>query len=417
MGPDGQHGGVRTNRAIGLLSAGHGCVDVYQGAVAALVPFFVAERHFSYAAASGIVLAASLLSSVAQPLFGALTDRRALPWLLPVSTVVSGVGVALSGLGGSYVLTLALVAVTGVGVAAYHPESARVARAAARGRHTTMGWFSVGGNIGFAAAPLLVACVVAAGGLQMTPLLVVPALVGGALCVPVLRAAGARAGARSGPSSAARAGRDDWASFVKLSLAVACRSVTFVGLSAFLPLYVAQRLSGSGGSAAGTAALFVLYLGGAVGTVGGGKLADRWGRVRVVRWSYLASVAAVAGTVFVPGPAVFVCVALTSAGLYIPFSLQVTLGQDYLPTRVGTASGITLGLAVSVGGLFSPLVGGLADATSLQTALIPLIVMPALAWLLFRTLREPAQAAAPAPAPADGPAAGTPKPSPLGESN
>ncbi|MEU8419532.1 hypothetical protein AB0C15_01475 [Micromonospora sp. NPDC048835] len=109
-----------------------------------------------------------------------------------------------------------------------------------------------------------------------------------------------------------------------------------------------------------------------------------------MRWSYLVSVAAVAGVVFVPGPAFYLFVALTSAGLYIPFSPQITLGQDYLPTRVGTASGITLGLTVSVGGLVSPLIGGVADAISLQAALAPLILMPALSWLLFRTLTEPA---------------------------
>ncbi|MFD3704508.1 ATP phosphoribosyltransferase regulatory subunit [Nocardia sp. NPDC058658] len=68
---------------------------------------------------------------------------------------------------------------------------------------------------------------------------------------------------------------------------------------------------------------------------------------------------------------------------------HVTLGQDYLPSRVGTASGITLGLAVSIGGLATPLIGGIADATSLRTALTPLILMPALSWLLFRTLPEP----------------------------
>ncbi|MFE9788658.1 hypothetical protein ACFYO7_25110 [Nocardia salmonicida] len=57
---------------------------------------------------------------------------------------------------------------------------------------------------------------------------------------------------------------------------------------------------------------------------------------------------------------------------------------------MGTASGITLGLTVSIGGLATPLIGGIADATSLRTALTPLILMPALSWLLFRTLPEPA---------------------------
>ncbi|WP_438290436.1 MFS transporter [Streptomyces sp. HUAS TT7] len=399
------------NRTITLLSFGHACVDIYQGAVTSLVPFFVAERAYTYAAASGIVLAASLLSSVAQPLFGAFTDRWAMPWLLPVSTVLAGLGIALSGLSGSYALTLAFVAVAGVGVAAYHPESARVARIASKGSHTAMSWFSLGGNIGFALAPVMVAVVIATGGLRYSPFLVIPALAGTVLCLPALRALGRTSPGASG--KAVRAGTEDRASFVKLALAVICRSIVFIGLSAFISLYVQQRTGG--GTAAGTAALFVLYIGGAVGTVLGGSLATRWDRVTAARRSYLMSVAAVAGIVFVPGPAIYVFVALTSAGLYIPFSLQVTLGQDYLPTRVGTASGITLGLAVSVGGIVSPLIGWIADTTSLQTALAPLIAMPALSWFLFRMLPEPAvsKAVAPAQQTPDG-SAGPNSPTPRG---
>ncbi|MGW6397919.1 MFS transporter [Streptomyces sp. NPDC055134] len=369
-----------------LLALGHACVDVYQGAVAALVPFFVSERAYTYAAASGIVLAASLLSSVVQPLFGALTDRWAMPWLLPVSCVVGGAGVALAGVGDSYTLTLVVVAVSGIGVAAYHPEAARVARVASRGSHTAMGWFSLGGNLGFATAPLLVSAVVATGGLHASPLLVVPGLAGAALCVAALRS-GRRAVPAAGGAALEADGRDDWPSFLKLTGAIVCRSIVFVGLSAFISLYARQRAGG--GEAAGTAALFVLYIGGAVGTVAGGRLATRFGRVPVLRWSYALTVLAVAGVVFVPGPALYLCVALTSAGLYVPFSLHITLGQDYLPRRVGTASGVTLGLAVSVGGIASPVIGALADATSLRTALTPLTVLPALGWLLVRTLREP----------------------------
>ncbi|MET7732240.1 MFS transporter [Streptomyces sp. NPDC005402] len=367
------------------MSLGHACVDVYQGAVAALVPFFVAERDWSYAAASGVVLAASLLSSVVQPLFGALTDRWAMPWLLPLSALTAGAGVALSGVFGSYPLTLAAVAVSGIGVAAYHPEAARAARAVAPGGNRGMGWFSLGGNVGFALAPLLVAVVIATGGLGASPLLVVPAAMGAALCAAAVRASRTRP--MTG-SSALRGGIDDWPSFLRLSGAVVCRSVVFVGLSAFVSLYVRERVGG--GDVAGTAALCVLYAGGAVGTVLGGRLADRYGRLTVVRRAYALTVLAVAGVVLVPGPAVYLFVALTSVGLYVPFSLHVTLGQDYLPGRMGTASGVTLGLTVSVGGLAAPALGALADGTSLRTALVPLIVLPALGGLLLRGLREPA---------------------------
>ncbi|MEU8892376.1 MFS transporter [Streptomyces sp. NPDC048442] len=373
-----------------LLALSHACVDVYQGAVAALVPFFIAEHAYSYAAASGIVLAASLLSSVAQPLFGALTDRWALPWLLPVSTLAGGAGVALSGvggIGGSYPLTLVVIALSGVGVAAYHPESARIARLASRGSHTAMGWFSLGGNLGFATAPLLVSAVVATGGLRASPLLVVPALAGAALCLAAVRSLRTAAAADGTAAAYRPVGEDDWPAFLRMSAAVICRSVVFVGLSSFIALYAREHVGG--GELAGTAALFTLYLGGAFGTVAGGRLATRYGRVKVVRWSYALTVPAVAGTVLVPGPLLYVFVALTSAGLYVPFSLHVTLGQDYLPRRVGTASGVTLGLTVSVGGLASPLIGAVADAVSLQAALAPLIVLPGVGWLLMRKLYEP----------------------------
>ncbi|MEU6547724.1 MFS transporter [Streptomyces sp. NPDC046859] len=377
---------MRRHTPILLLAAGHACVDIYQGAVAALIPFFVAERDYTYAVASGIVLAASLLSSLAQPLFGVLADRWAMPWLLPVSTLLGGAGIAVSGLSGSYGITLFFVAVSGIGVAAYHPESARVARQASQGSHSAMSWFSLGGNIGFALAPLMVSATIGQGSLHLTPVLVVPALAGAALCVPVLRMLAQPQIGTATTHTPRRA--DDVASFVKLSLAVVFRSIVFTGLSTFISLYAQQRMPGS--TTAGTLALSLLFLGGAVGSVLGGVLANRYDRVRVSRWSYLLSIPAVIGVIHAPGPAMFCFVALTSAGLYVPFSLQVTLSQDYLPSRIGTASGITLGLTVSIGGLISPLLGVLADTTTLRTALTPLITMPVLSWLLFRTLPEPA---------------------------
>ncbi|GAA2370386.1 MULTISPECIES: MFS transporter [Streptomyces] len=377
---------MRKNAPILLLAAGHACVDIYQGAVAALIPYFVAERDYTYAVASGIVLAASLLSSLAQPLFGVLTDRWAMPWLLPVSTLLGGAGIALSGLSGSYGITLFFVAASGIGVSAYHPESARMARQASQGSHSAMSWFSLGGNIGFALAPLMVSATIGQGSLHLTPVLVVPALAGAAVCVPVLRIL---ARPRTGTSTTVQTpiAGDDVTSFVKLSLAVVFRSIVFTGLSTFIALYAQQRIPDS--TTAGTVALSLLFLGGAVGSVLGGALANHYDRVQVSRWAYLLCVPAVTGLIYAPGAAMLCFVALTSAALYVPFSLQVTLSQDYLPSRIGTASGITLGLTVSIGGLFSPLLGRLADTTTLRTALTPLIAMPALSWLLFRALPDP----------------------------
>ena len=99
-------------------------------AVPALLPFFIVGRHYSYAAATGLTFAATALSSVIRPVFGALTDRRTLRWLVPASLTVAGTGIGLSGLAASYPLTWLAIALSGVGVAAFYPEAARAAWAA-----------------------------------------------------------------------------------------------------------------------------------------------------------------------------------------------------------------------------------------------------------------------------------------------
>jgi FSR family fosmidomycin resistance protein-like MFS transporter len=380
--------------AAAVLVAGHAIDDLYQGAVPALVPFMVAGRHYGYLAAAGITLAATLLSSVAQPLFGLLTDHRRLPWLVPAGMALAGLGIAASGLLSSYLLTLLAIALSGLGVAIYHPESARLARAATRGSHIGMSWFALGGNVGFAAGPILVTPILDVTGLRGTPLLVVPALFGCLITVALLRA-------RKGVSQAAapamtRRGEDNWPAFRSLSVVVICRSIVTFGLSTFLALFIEKKLHV--GTNAGEHALAVLFVTGAAGTLLGGRLASRWGRIRTIRISYAATVPALAGLLWVPGPAVWLFVGACGLATYIPFSLQVTLGQDYLPSRIGTASGVTLGLAVSVGGLAAPLIGALAQASSLQAALTVLLVAPALSWLISRRLPEPRNIALDRPA-------------------
>ncbi|MGY0235754.1 MFS transporter [Longispora urticae] len=369
---------------VPVLVAGHAVNDLYQGAVPALVPFWITQRHYGYVAAAGVALAAAVLSSLAQPVFGWLTDRRPLPALVPAGMTLAGLGIACSGLGESYAWTWTAVALSGLGVAAYHPESARLARLATRGSHVGMSWFSLGGTVGFALAPLAVTPVVAGAGLPGTVWLGIPAVLCALVTVACLRGVGA---APAGGPTRGPGGTGDWGSFLRLSALVVCRSVVVFGLSTFLAVHVQQRVHG--GPAAGAVALVVLFGAGALGTLLGGRLADRYGRVRVVRPAYAATVVALAGVACTPGPAVYLFVAAVGVCAYVPFSLHVTLGQDYLPHRVGTASGLTLGLAVSVGGLTAPVLGAMAQAWSLPTALATLTILPALAWALSRRLPEP----------------------------
>jgi MFS transporter, FSR family, fosmidomycin resistance protein len=382
---------VVNRRGLGLLTLSHVVDDLYQGAVPALLPFLVLERGYSYAAATGITLAATVLSSVVQPAFGVLADRRPLPWLPAVGLLVAGVGIGLAGLGDSYWWTWAAVALSGLGVAAYHPAAARAARAAAGASAQGMSWFAVGGNAGLALGPVVVTPVLLAYGVAGTPLLALPALVTAA----VLLAVGRRARARARPTAAAGGGQqrdDDWRSFGWLTGLVVIRSVLYFGVSSLVALYVIDRFGLP--TSAGSAALATFLAVGAVGTLAGGWLADRWGRVPAIRLGYAVTVPGLVLLVAAPSwPIALAAAVLLGVGLYLPFSVQTTLGQELLPNRVGTASGVTLGLAVSAGGAVTPLFGVLADAHGLGWSVAALIPLPLLALLVSLRLPGPTASA------------------------
>ena len=141
-------------QALALLSVGHFLIDLCQGIVPALVPFLVEGRQFSKAAAAGLVFAISATSSVVQPIFGQLADRLAMAWLLPASILLSGAALSLGAQASSYSAVLLAFGLSGLGVAAFHPEAARKANLASGDRRTTgMSFFSIGGGLGFALAP------------------------------------------------------------------------------------------------------------------------------------------------------------------------------------------------------------------------------------------------------------------------
>lgn len=375
-------------RGVALLSTAHVIDDFYQGAVPALLPFLVAERHYTYAAVAGLTLAATVLSSVAQPLFGWWTDRRPRAWIISAGMTVAAAGVAVAGLSTEYALTWFAVALSGLGIAAFHPEAARVARQAAGNSNRAMSIFALGGNAGFALGSLITTPLLLMTGLRGTVLLAAPALVMAAVLLTRLERT-LRGPAGSRPVLTAPSGTDDWPGFFRLTAVVVVRSILFFGLTSFLALYFINELGTSTAYAGATLTVFLIA--GACGTLLGGVLADRYGRLPVIRVGFAITLPGLLGLVLSPGPALgTVCVILTGVAVFLPFSVFVMLGQDYLPHRVGTASGVTVGLAVSVGGLFSPLLGALADATSLRTTLTALVALPAIALVLSTLMWDPA---------------------------
>jgi MFS transporter, FSR family, fosmidomycin resistance protein len=378
----------RDPRGLAVLATGHLWADFLQGSIPALIPFLIAQRGYTYAAAGALVLASSVGSSLIQPLFGVASDRLALPWLMPAGLFVGGLGLACVGWTEAYPATVAAVAASGLGVAAFHPEGARYANYVSRGeRGRGMSMFSLGGNAGFALGPLLMTPAVLAFGLHGTALALIPLWLGAGLLVAELRRL------RSFAPAAARAGSSDGngrhepdlvGPFARLGSVVGLRSVVFFGLQAFVPVYFAHRLGTS--EAAGNAALSVMLAAGAGGTYVGGRLMDRLGR-RVILVGSMAMLSPLLVLFLLVGrwPATALLVGIGFV-VISNFSVTVVMGQEYMPSRLGLASGIMLGAAIGAGGVAAAALGALADATSLDTTLWVIALTPLPALLLALTL-------------------------------
>lgn len=186
---------------------------------------------------------------------------------------------------------------------------------------------------------------------------------------------------------------DDGRQFVQLTFLVVLRSIVYFGLTSLIALYVGTAMHG--GKHLGEAALTTMVAFGALGTITGGRLADRFGRLVVTRASLAATIVSLLAVALSPLPWLFVPIAATGFALFQSFSLTVTLGQDYLPSRIGTSSGVTLGFAISVGGVLAPALGALADATSLRWSLIVLLAFLPAGLAVALRLREPRPVAPP----------------------
>jgi MFS transporter, FSR family, fosmidomycin resistance protein len=374
-------------RGLALLGGAHMSVDLCQAAVPALLPFFVDQRGYSYAAAGALVFAATVGSSLIQPLFGHAADRLQLPWLMPAGVAAAGVGIGLAGLAGSYFLTFLAIVLSGIGVAAFHPEGARHANyASGRLKARGMSLFSLGGNAGFALGPVLTTASVLVFGLGGAVVVgLVPIAAAVVLVKRRARLGGLRArGAEAANHAAGEPRPDCWAPFARLTGVISLRSVVHFGLLSLVPAWFVTTLDTS--EAAGNAGLTAMLAAGAVGTVVGGHVADRLGR-RTILLACLAVVGpALALFVVAPTALAFLLIALVGFTLVGTFAITVVLGQEYLPNRLGMASGVTLGAAIGVGGALAPALGALADAYGLETTMWVMAAIPLAAVALGLTL-------------------------------
>ena len=394
MRPDAFQGGAPrivesmfvNRRILAVLSYGHLATDLAQGAIPALLPVFKALFHLSYAGVGFIVLLANISSSVVQPAFGFLSDRLALRWLMPLGALMAGLGIILSVLSTQYTWTVTLILISGLGVAAFHPEGYRYAGLAAGDRRATgMSYFSLGGNIGYGLGPAAATFALSVAGVRGMAYVLVFSIPAAILLWQVITPrqrdsleAAWTTSPRPASSIDTVAKRTALAGsrgiVFLLVVFVVLRSWVSTGTASFIPLFFTgirhydPRYGGG---------LVSLFLGaGAVGTLIGGVAADHWGR----RASLIFSMAILPPLLLMltrtTGAWLLAATAIAGMASVSTFAVVMVIAQELVPEQIGMISGLIIGFAVGMGGVGVTLLGAIADRWGLRTAMDITALLP-----------------------------------------
>ncbi len=374
-----------------VLSLGHLVTDIYQSALPAILPFLKENLSLSYTMAGVILMAANFTSSLIQPLFGYLSDRQEKAFLLPLGCLCAGVGFSLLSLPSSYALILMLVIVSGFGIASYHPEGYKTAHFfTGEKRVTGMAIFAVGGNLGFALGPIIAIYIIKYMGFSSLPVIVVPSVVFLAVIIFYWRDISITEIRKDRAADGKVQRERRKGAYISLSMVIAIvimRSWTQMGLMSYIPFYYINHLRGDPLYAGKL--VFVLLLGGVIGTLGGAPLADRWGHKRYLMLSMFLSALILPLIFITDGYMLFAVLGFLGMTMISTFSVTVVMAQQLLPKNLGVASGLMVGFAIGAGGICVTLLGVIADHFGVPVALKSIMILPFVGFLLSAILRYP----------------------------
>lgn len=365
---------------LGLV-LGHLVTDLQGGALPIVLPHLKEIFALSYSQLAAIVLTQNITSSVIQPLFGYLTDKKSLPQLLPYCAALAGAGFAAVGWVSSYEFLLLAVIFIGIASATYHPQASKtvnfLSTKAAKAKN--MGLFSLGGNAGMAFGSLGMAFLISLpGGLHNTIYFLLPGLVVFGLMLKCMPAYIQVNQAYNNRRQAAEVKHTDnnipYQGLLFLLLFIFLRSTIHTGLSTYLPLFFMKFRSCDSSFASMLVSGFLL--GGVAGTYIGAVLSDRLGARKIILGSIVCSIPAIWLINLAVSP-VTALAAVIMAGFAIigSFATTIILAQSLLPNNVGMAAGLTIGFSVGMGGFGVTLLGILADNWGLP------LVMQLITWL------------------------------------
>ncbi|WP_026566272.1 MFS transporter [Bacillus sp. UNC41MFS5] len=364
--------------------------DAIQAVVPAMFPILEKSMGLSFTQLGIIAFSLNMVSSVMQPIVGFFTDKKPLPYALPVGLTFTLVGILGLGFASSFGLIVLSVLFIGLGSAVFHPEGSRVAYMAAGNRRgLAQSIYQVGGNTGQALAPLITALIlvplgqIGASWFTVVAALAVILLVYIAnwynqrlLVSPnVVKKKKSSAGTNTGLTKEVKT------TLVFILLLIFARTWYTSGITNFYTFYAIKEYSLT--IKQSQLFLFAFLVSGAVGTFFGGPLSDRFGKKTIISISMLATVPFSILIPYAPPTLAFIFLIMTGFILMTSFSVTVVYAQELVPGKIGTMSGLTVGLAFGMGAIGSVGLGYIADWIGLQSMIRWLGVLPLLGIIAF----------------------------------
>lgn len=384
----------------GLLSMAfaHGTSDFYSGMVPLLIFTIVSAHRLSPLFQGAIGFLWYLTSSVVQPLFGAYSDRHGRWWFLPVSVGLTACAVALIGLSPGIGILSLLVVVGGIGSAVMHPEAGKYAALLSGARKSGgISIFQIGGAIGYAFGPAVIAFVIQHYGTSGSAVMIAPGIAGVAVLFALMRGLDAHAKRAQDEHRAQLPAnvRVDRTGVALLVLGTALKYLVGASFMTYLPNLIVSR----GGSIAQAGVIVTAFL--AVGVIGlylGGWLGDRYGALPIAVASFIATAPVLYGFFVFGGAASLGFLLIAGVLLNVQSAPSVAIVQRMLPRNLGMALGLMNGVAFGAGSALVTLVGfgvariGAAGAL-LEVSALPLACAMTF-WLAGRRLSDARYASA-----------------------
>ena len=373
---------------LGLLCLGHFFIDLYSSALGAFQPLLVEKHHLRLAEAGLLGGALVFSASLAQPLYGYLSDRYRSKLFSCLAPAVAGIFISALGAAPGFRALLLAVLLGGMGIASFHPQGSAWATIGIEENKAR--WFAVfisSGTLGFALGPTFFSFFLPRIGLENSLWLAIPGVLITVFLMFTLDAPSFE-GVKQHKFDI-KPLRKVWKTLLLLYLLVFVRSIVQVTYAQMLPLYLTKERGFTFAEATATLSLYLAA--GALGGFIGGNLADHWGGRKVILVSMACCVPPLA--LFFLSTGWVSIVALSVAGLILLFTIpvNVVMAQQLAPTQAGTISALMMGFAWGLAGLiFIPLTGWMGDHYSLGFAMAFLAGFPLIgalfAWMLPKEL-------------------------------